>query len=159
MSKANWTQFESLYLEKLTKIPISSTAIDDYTSILLTIAGNSIPQNLWQFIARRNPWFNDKEAIAKRKRDLRHFKQEPTSSNLDAFKISRARARRTVRQTRKNSWRDYVSGLSIRSSPKSVWRTIRGMNSKGGGRKGAPSHLSQQNTPITDTLHIAKCIR
>ncbi|OOY59120.1 hypothetical protein BOW04_12345 [Solemya velum gill symbiont] len=100
-SKANWTRFELLFLEKLTKIPINSTAIDDYTSILLTIADDSIPKTSGKSIAQRNPWFNDdcKEAIAKRKRDLRHFKQEPTSSNLGAFKISRAQARRTVRQT------------------------------------------------------------
>ncbi|WP_230209630.1 hypothetical protein, partial [Solemya velum gill symbiont] len=37
-----------------------------------------------------------------------------------------------------------------------VWRTIRSMNDKGGGSKSAPSHLSQQDTTITDTLHIAK---
>ncbi|OOY71902.1 hypothetical protein, partial [Solemya velum gill symbiont] len=88
MFKANWTQFESLCLEKLTTIPISSTAIEDYTSILLTIADDSIPKTSGKSIARRNLRFNDdcKEAIAKRKRDLRHFKQEPTSSNLGAFK-------------------------------------------------------------------------
>ncbi|WP_143556404.1 hypothetical protein [Solemya velum gill symbiont] len=147
-------------LEKLTKIPISSTVIDDYTSILLTIADDSIPKTSGKSIARRNPWFNDdcKEAIAKRKKDLRHFKQQPTSSNLGAFKISQAQARRTVRQTRKNSWRDYVSRLNNRTSPKSVWRTIRSMNGKGGGSKSAPSHLSQQNTPITDTLHIVNAL-
>ncbi|WP_144077945.1 hypothetical protein, partial [Solemya velum gill symbiont] len=160
MSKANWTQFESMCLEKLTTIPISSTAIEDYTSILLTIADDSIPKTSGKSIARRNPWFNDdcKKAIAKRKRNLRHFQQEPTSSNLGAFKISRAQARRTIRQTRKNSWRDYVSRLNNRTSPKSVWRTIRSMNGKGGGSKSAPSHLSQQDTTITDTLHIANAL-
>ncbi|OOZ70794.1 hypothetical protein BOW49_13365, partial [Solemya velum gill symbiont] len=44
MSKANWTQFESLCLEKLTKTSVNSTTIDDYTSILLTIADDSIPK-------------------------------------------------------------------------------------------------------------------
>ncbi|WP_143558037.1 hypothetical protein [Solemya velum gill symbiont] len=88
---------------------------------------------------------------------LTHFKQEPTSSNLGAFKISRAQACRTVRQTRKNSWRDYVSRLNNRTS-KFVWRTIRSMNGKEGGSKGAPSHLSKQNTPITDTLLIANAL-
>ncbi|WP_143556280.1 hypothetical protein [Solemya velum gill symbiont] len=130
MSKANWALFESMCLEKLTKIPINSTAIDDYTSIRLTIADGSIPKTSGKSIAWGNPWFNDdcKEVIAKRKRDLRHFKQEPTSANLGAFQISRAQARRTVCQTRKNSWRDYVSRLNNRTSPKSVWRTIRSMN-------------------------------
>ncbi|WP_143557734.1 hypothetical protein [Solemya velum gill symbiont] len=130
MSKANWALFESMCLEKLTKIPINSTAIDDYTSIRLTIADGSIPKTSGKSIAWGNPWFNDdcKEVIAQRKRDLRHFKQEPTSANLGAFQISRAQARRTVCQTRKNSWRDYVSRLNNRTSPKSVWRTIRSMN-------------------------------
>ncbi|OOZ57025.1 hypothetical protein, partial [Solemya velum gill symbiont] len=136
MSKANWTQFESLCLEKLTKNQISSTAIDDYASIFLTLADDSIPKTSGKPIARRNPWFDDdcKEAIAKHKRDLR-----------------------TVRQTRKNSWRDYVSCLN-NSTSKSVWHTICSMNGRGGGSKGAPSHLSQQNTFITDTLHIANAL-
>ncbi|WP_245828671.1 endonuclease/exonuclease/phosphatase family protein [Solemya elarraichensis gill symbiont] len=122
MSKADWTHFESLCLEKLTTLPINDTAIDDFTTTISYIADQCIPKTSGKSIARRNPWFNDgcKEAIAKRKRDLRHFKHEPTSNNLDTFKISRAKARRTVRQARKNSWRDYVSRLNHRTSPKSV---------------------------------------
>ncbi|OOZ11790.1 hypothetical protein BOW27_11975 [Solemya velum gill symbiont] len=74
MSKVNWTKFESLCLAKLTTSPTSSTAIEDYTSIILTIADDSIPKTSGKSIARRNPWFNDdcKEAIAKYKSDLHH---------------------------------------------------------------------------------------
>ncbi|WP_179117653.1 hypothetical protein, partial [Solemya velum gill symbiont] len=131
-----------------------------YTSILSTIADDTTPKTSGKSIARRNPWFNDgcKEAIANRQRDLRHFKQKPTLSNLGAFKISQAQARYTVRQTRKNSWRDYVSRLNNHTSPKSVWRTNHSRKSKRGGSKGAPSHLSQQNTPITDNFHIANAL-
>ncbi|OOY96237.1 hypothetical protein BOW19_11605 [Solemya velum gill symbiont] len=79
MLKANWTKFESLCLVKLTTIPISRTAI------LPTIADDSITKTSGKSIARGNPWSNDdcKEANANCKRDLRHFKHEPTSFNLD----------------------------------------------------------------------------
>ncbi|OOY58438.1 hypothetical protein BOW02_12425 [Solemya velum gill symbiont] len=92
MSKANWTKFEALCLEMLTSFPFGSTVIDEFTSNILTIAEDCILKTSDKSIARKNLWFNDdcKEVMAERKRDLRNFKHEPISSNLDAFKISRA---------------------------------------------------------------------
>ncbi|OOY72070.1 hypothetical protein [Solemya velum gill symbiont] len=89
------------------------------------------------------------------KKPLHSAKETYGISNVSLLIISQAQARRTVRQTRKNFRRDYVSPLDNRTSPKSVWRTIRSMNGKGGGSNGASSHLSDHNTTIADTLHIA----
>lgn len=64
---------------------MSSTAIDEFTPILPTIADDCIPKISGKLIARRNPCFNNDcmEAIAKRKGDLRHLRHEPTYSDLE----------------------------------------------------------------------------
>ncbi|WP_143557848.1 hypothetical protein [Solemya velum gill symbiont] len=58
MSEADWTKFEWLCLKKLIEILISSTAIDDYISIFLTIADDSIPKTSCKSIDHRNSRFN-----------------------------------------------------------------------------------------------------
>ena len=37
------------------------------------------------------------------------FKREPTKGNLDAYRITRAKARRDIRHSKKTSWRIYSS--------------------------------------------------
>ena len=78
------------------------------------------------------PWFNDdcKKAIAERKSVLRQFNLRPTHENLSKFKIARAKARRTIKQSKRASWRQYVSGLNSRSSVKKTWDMIRKISGK-----------------------------
>lgn len=108
--KVNWAEFQSLCLQKLTIIPVSSTDIYQFTSILSTIADNYIHKSSGKSNVRGNRWFNNdcKKTITKRIENLRYFKRDPTSSNLDALKISRAQTLPTVCQTRKYFWRNYV---------------------------------------------------
>ena len=71
-----------------------------------------------------------KMAIAERKSLLRQFNLRPTQENLSKFKIARAKARRTIKQSKRVSWRQYVSGLNFRSSVKKTWTMIRKINGK-----------------------------
>lgn len=73
------------YLNFMLGEPMSSEAMDSFTSNLSTIAGNCIPETSGISITRRNPRFNDDCMEDLVKRDLRHFKHEPTYFNLDAL--------------------------------------------------------------------------
>ena len=48
---------------------------------------------------KNNPWYNDecKEAIKTRKKALNKFKKYPTKDNLNEVKVFRAKARRTIK--------------------------------------------------------------
>ena len=48
----------------------------------------------------------------------------PTQENLSKFKIARAKARRTIKQSKRTTWRQYVSRLNSRSSVKKTWEMI-----------------------------------
>ena len=53
-----------------------------------------------------------KDAIKERNWVLERLKHEPTKSNLNAYCIARAKARRDIRQSKKTSWRNYVSKMN-----------------------------------------------
>ena len=102
---ANWEQFRD-YCEQ----QIHPNAFEDcenpadlFTSLLYSAAEMLIPRT------SNKPWFNDdcKKAIAERKSVFRQFNLSPTQENISKFKIARARARHTIKQSKRASWRQY----------------------------------------------------
>jgi len=63
----------------------------------------------------------------------RHFGKHPTSYNLGNFRFFRAKARRTLKQNRRTSWRNFVSKLNCHTPMNNVWNMViknNGKNSK-----------------------------
>ena len=129
LHKANWEHFRIHC-----KQTIHLSAFEDcenpaelFTSLLYFAAVKSIPQTSTNPKHPNKPWFNDdcKKAISKRRSVLRQFNLRPTQENLSKFKIARAKARRTIKQSKRASWRQYVSGVNSRSSVKETWEMIR----------------------------------
>ena len=122
LHKANWEQFR-VHCEQ----SIHPNAFEDsenpaelFTSLFHSAAEKSIPRTSTNPKHPNKPWFNDdcKKAMAERKFVLGQFNLRPTHENLAKFKIARAKARRTVKQSKRASWRQYVSRLNSRSSVK-----------------------------------------
>ena len=74
-----------------------------FTSLLYSAAEKSIPRTSINPKHPHKPWFNDdcKKAIAERKSVLRQFNMRPTHENISKFKIARAKARRTIKQSKR----------------------------------------------------------
>ena len=74
-----------------------------------------------------NPWYNDdcKEAIKQRKQALSKFKRSPNTNNFNDIKVFRAKARRTIKISKRKSWRSYVSKINHKTPIKKVWDMIR----------------------------------
>ena len=79
-----------------------------------------------------NPWYNDdcKNAIRQRKHALAKFCKFPTKENLNKVKIQRAKARRTIKSSKRNTWKSYVSKLNYKTPIKKVWNMIRKISGK-----------------------------
>ena len=58
-------------------------------------------------------WFNDdcRKAIRLRKSAFRKFNKQPTTTNLNDFKILRAKTRKHIKEAKKKSWQNYVNQL------------------------------------------------
>ena len=71
-------------------------------------------------------WFNDdcKGAIKNRKKAERQFVKHSRSDNFDNFRIFRAKARRTLKQIHRTSWRNFVSKLNCHTPMNKVWNMV-----------------------------------
>ncbi|KAG1677310.1 RNA-directed DNA polymerase from mobile element jockey [Nymphon striatum] len=160
LHKADWTMFKQLCAEQLN---ISSFAeisdqYSEFITILLEVADISIPKTSQYPKRFDKPWFNTdcKDAVRERKRLLRKFSLRPTSDNLSCYRQAAAAARRTIRQAKRESWRQYVSKLNSQSSIKSAWDRLRKIRGKG--TSDAYKHLNVGGTAITSQLGIANAL-
>ena len=118
----------------------SSDPISDFTSSLIEISKECIPQTSTN-PTKSNPWYNDdcKEAIKQRKQALSKFKSSPNTNNFNDIKVFRAKARRTIKLSKRKSWRSSVSKINHRTPIKKVWDMIRNIS----GKKIPQSHTSK----------------
>ena len=91
----------------------SSDLGTDFTSSLVEISNKCIPKTSTS-PKKSNPWYNNdcKNAVRQRKQALSKFCKYPTGANLKNVKIQRAKARRTIKSTKRNTWKPYVSKLN-----------------------------------------------
>ena len=158
LNKANWELYHSLCEEslKIDKFKNSLDPLDDFTSSLLDISNKSIPKTSTN-PKKSKPWYNDecKDAIKQRKQALSKFCIYPTKENLNKVKNFRAKARRTIKASKRKSWKSYVSNLNYKTPIKKVWDMIRKIS----GKSKSPSftHLNtKRGTKATSKEEIAK---
>ena len=133
LNKANWDLFHTLCDESLTNTSLSKSSdpIATFTSSLISISEKCIPKTSTN-PKKSNPWYNDdcKEAIKQRKQTLSRFCKFPTNENLNTYRNSRAKARRTIKSAKRKSWRTYVSKLNYKTPTKKVWDMVRKISGK-----------------------------
>ena len=133
LHKADWDLFNNLCNESLTDTSLSDSSdpITDFTSSLIAISEKCIPKTS-RNPKKSNPWYNDdcKEAIKQRKDTLSKFCKFPTHVNLNNYRSSRAKARRTIKSAKRKSWRTYVSNLNYKTPTKKVWDMVRKISGK-----------------------------
>ena len=62
--------------------------------------------------------------INKRKSALRKFNKNPSRENHIYSKLTRAKARKTIKEAKRTSWRQYVNKLNSKTPVKKVWDMI-----------------------------------
>ena len=97
--------------------------IESFSYILLNIAEENVPKTSLKSKKAKKPWFTDdcKTAIIQHKGALRQFNNRRTYDNFNNYRIFRAKARRTIKESKKKSWKQYVSKLNYRTSITKVW--------------------------------------
>ena len=157
---SNWEQFHLLCEQDLSmdNFNNSSDLVTDFTSSLMKISDECIPKTSTN-PKKSNPWYNNdcKNAVRQRKQALSKFCKYPTGANLKNVKIQRAKARRTIKSAKRNTWKSYVSKLNHKTPIKKVWDMIRKIS----GKSKAPSytHLNTcRETKATSKEDIANTL-
>ena len=150
LDKADWDAFTGLCTDELQYDELSSTPdpIECFSSALLAIADETIPKTSNQPCKKRKPWFNDdcKMAVLDRNTSLQTFSNSATSDNLSNLRIYRAEARRTIKLSKRNYWRSYVSQLRSQTPMKKIWNMVRRISGKPATTSN--SHLKVNGTTI-----------
>ena len=121
-NKANWIDFKTLCDRELVQNPNNTCMIDHFTETLIEIANKTIPK-ISLTNKRNTPWINE-GLIQQRNVALRKFNKEPSTSNLNTFKLLQAKAWKIIKQTKKISWQNYVNKLNSSTKTNTVWKMI-----------------------------------
>jgi len=155
LRKADWCAFTNLSTRELASL-VPDTSIDDFTASLTQIATETIPTSKPCTRKRNTIWFNDdcKDAILERRKALSKLKHTISAEHLNEYKIVRAKARRTIKNVRRQSWQRFVSSINSRTSIKKVWNMI----NKIAGKKSPIEihHLKSGDNEITSLSEIAE---
>ena len=117
LNKADWTLFESICLKNISirEFECQWDPIQKITESLISIANKCVSKSSASSKRIKRPWFTDecKIAIKAREKAERLFNKIPTLVNINNFRIARAKARRTINQSKRKSWKNYVSNLNM----------------------------------------------
>jgi hypothetical protein len=97
-----------------------------------------------------------KKNIRERRKAERSYQKRPTMENLLIYKKSKAETRRLLKKTRRETWKEYVSTITEKTSSKTVWdkvgqisgkrraQDIRYLVTENGTRVGDPSKMADE---------------
>lgn len=131
LRKADWPLYSQLVeFEPQNDI---EAMVDHITSVIHCAAAASIPQSSGQPRRQPVPWWNNdcRSAIRDRRKALRRFRCRPSTENLEAFRIARARARRIIKESKRKSWREFLQSINRTTPSAQVWESIRRISGKG----------------------------
>ena len=99
----------------------STDPLSYFSNTILEIAHICIPKTSNNHACKTFITEECNNAIKARKAALRRFKCNPTKDNLESYRKLRAKARRTIKSSKRKSWKEYVSKLNSSTSAKKVW--------------------------------------
>ena len=159
-SKADWTKFKTICEAQLTNTDflISADPIETFTEQLHDIALKCIPKSSTKSCQPKKPWFDEEcnRAIKQRNKALHKFYHSPTVENHNNYKLLRAKCRKLIKDKKKETWRNYVSGLSYRTPARHAWNMIGKMT----GKPTEPhiNHLFVENNEVSTCKDIANTL-
>ena len=130
LDRANWQYFTELtsHIRQFSDFTDCNEAATYFTDALHASAIQSIPRTSGHFPKRPVPWWNrtctdaikEKRAAFSR---LRRNRGDPHC--LEDFRKARARARRTLKEAQRGSWRTYLSSITSRTPISEVFNKVR----------------------------------
>lgn len=117
-------------------------AVEYFTKFIIDAATKCIPQSGGLSGRRCVPWWNEECRNARRQqnRAWRFLRGSPTAENLENFKKIKSQGRRTRRQARRESWRNFVSSINTYKDEGKVWNRVKRV-------RGRPTH----SLPLVNT--------
>ena len=127
--KANWRIFNEQCDLLLTDDTIHT--MDTFQKTLIQIANTTIPKT--STVPRKDkPWFNGicHKALEEREKAYKNLSQTPTPETLAIFRQKKALARKTFREQKRLSWKNYTSKITPQTPTSKIWKMIKKIKGK-----------------------------
>lgn len=135
LNQANWNKYKELLKDKLHNFEITpadnaTTLITKISEHIISTAEDTIGYQKQNDKQKNVPWWNTKcyQTIKEAKKALNKYKKNKTTENLIELKRTKAIARRTILESKKQSWKKFVNTLNKDTPLADVWKTIRKIN-------------------------------
>ena len=153
----NWDLYSDLCASAITEEAVFSEEDPalQFTHLFTSTASKIIPKTQCKPRLPKVHWFTDKckLAIKERKKAQHLVFRQPTSKNILKYKQLWAKARYTIKNAKRNCWRQFCSNLNSKTSSKTVWKAIRRL--KGKNSSSSIGHLLVDDHLITDKQSVA----
>jgi hypothetical protein len=126
---ADWDLYRNLAV--VSKDMVEKNSIDQavqfVTDTIIYAADVSIRKSSGRSRRQTRPWWNQecKKTYKDKRKAFSTFKRYPTDENYTNYKKCKAIFKRTLRQSQRDSWRNYVNSISSTTSSKHFWDKIR----------------------------------
>lgn len=131
LQQANWTSYSDHLQLPLPEEDVN-ISVEKFTKAILNTANQYIPMSDGYRPRKCVPWWNEeiRIAIQNKKRALNIFKRHPTNENMIRFKQARAKARRSIDSSKRNSWHEYISSIKTDTPTSEIWNKIKKVSGK-----------------------------
>ncbi|KAI5756508.1 hypothetical protein M8J77_025578 [Diaphorina citri] len=133
LNKADWAKFTALAEFSIDENLSVQEQVQEFTNKLLFAATESIPKSKPMNKKYAVAWWNEKcyLAIKERNKAFRVFTKTKSLDNWIAFKRLRAKVKRTVIQSKKESWISFASTITSSTPSTIVWDRIKRIEGNG----------------------------
>lgn len=160
-NKADWKLFAQIVKENL-QIPNTEDInqhVEYFTGLITEAATQAIGKKEYPRNNKKSvPWWNlnCKQAVKDYKIALNRYNKHRSTDNLIDLKKKKAYVRRIILESKRNSWRNYVSTITTNTPSSELWNKIRKINGK---RKFFETSILFQNSKtITRPQDIANTL-
>ena len=123
--RANWSSFSD-DCKTLLNNQCNIDTYDQFYDVLTSIADERIPK-LSSKPRKNKSWFSEecRKAIANKKKAFRKFAKTKSDEDLKLYKIARALCRKVLRESKRTSFRNYVSKINSQTPLTKVWKMVK----------------------------------
>ena len=132
LKKADWEKYQqetSTDEKTFTSGQEAATFLEKH---IQTAASEAIPKSKGTGRRKSPPWWNGKcrTAIWKRKAAMKKYKRVTSRVNYNNFSKARAEAKKVIKASKRDSWRNFIDSINEKSTSKEVFRKFNILNNK-----------------------------
>ena len=131
--------------------------IESFSNLLINIASDFIPKTSTVHRIKK-PWFTQicKDSVKQRKKAEKYFRLHPSPANLNLYKQLQAKTRRTIKNEKRQSRRNFITKINSCTPMSKVWNVIQRI--KGKGTNSTVKHLNCDDDILTSKKEIANAL-